>query len=151
MAEGFARVYGFDVVAAASAGVSPAGKIDPTAVRVMEEIGIAIADGFPKHYQAMARMEFDLVVNMSGRTLPQLPADAPLARAPRVEWEVADPVGRAEDEYRRARDLIQRLTLPLVDELRRSAAAAPPIAPPVAAPAEPSRPLLDHRRRFRRK
>jgi arsenate reductase len=144
MAEGFARTYGFDCVTAASAGVSPAGSIEPTAVRLMDEIGIDISEGFPKHYRTMAeRMQFDLIVNMSGRPLPGE------TKLPVREWEVPDPVGKAEDDFRRTRDLVQKLTLKLVAELRTTSPAIPSAAPVKAAPAEASRMVLDRRRRLK--
>ncbi len=152
MAEGFARAYGWDLIKPASAGLTPALNVDPTAVRIMEEIGISIADAFPKHYRAVAdRLTFDLVINISGRPLPGG------SNAPVREWEVADPIGRTDDEYRRARDLIQRLTLQLINELRAQRpsilpAKADPPAPEAtvaAAEARPARVLLDRRRRTR--
>ena len=169
MAEGFARVYGRDVVVAASAGLTPAVNTDPTAIRVMADIGISIAESFPKLFGPMLKMDFDLIVNMSGRTLPGT------INAPVIDWPVTDPVGGPEEEYRKTRDLIQRLTLYLVDEVRAqieaaalSAAKAPAAPAPMQAPATPGvagsaaaspvpsesdlggRPMLDHRRRIKR-
>lgn len=149
MAEGFARAYGWDVIKPASAGLMPALAVDPTAVRVMEEIGISISDAFPKHFRTLAdRLSFDLVVNISGRPLPGG------STAPVQEWEVPDPVGRTDDDYRRARDQIQRLTLTLINQLRAAPPAqmAVPTAPAPAADTGPrpeTRPQLDHRRRIR--
>jgi protein-tyrosine-phosphatase len=161
MAEGFARAYGRDVAKPASAGLTPALNVDPTAVRMMGEIGISIADAFPKHYRTVAdRLTFDLVINISGRPLPGGSA------APVREWEVSDPIGRSEEEYRRARDLIQRLTLTLLNELRaaRPESARPEstrpekLVPAASARMQPAPPpsddgagriLLDRRRRTR--
>jgi arsenate reductase len=169
MAEGFARVYGRDVVVAASAGLTPAVNTDPAAIRVMADIGSSIAESFPKLFGPMLKMDFDLIVNISGRALPGK------ITAPVIEWPVVDPVGGPEEEYRKTRDLLQRLTLHLVDEVRAqieaaalNAAKAPATQAPVEAPATPGvagsavaspapsesglggRPILDHRRRIRR-
>lgn len=110
MAEGFAREYSAGKVTPASCGLSPAMRVDPKAVAAMEDIGIKIKDHFPKPIQMLARTEFDLVVNISGHSLP-VPFSCPVRT-----WEVADPVGKSEDEFRKARDLIQKLTLQLVNE-----------------------------------
>jgi arsenate reductase len=133
MAEGFARAYGFDAIYPSSAGVSPAIRIDPTAVRAMEEIGIDISSGYPKHVLTFESLPFEAVVNISGRPLPE--AFTPILR----EWAVDDPIGRTPDEYRRARDLIQKLTLGLVDEMRSRKQTAK---------LKPG-PLLDRKRRLR--
>jgi arsenate reductase len=138
MAEGFARILGRDIVVPASAGVSPAARLDPLAAEIMDDIGIDISGHFPKHAAAMTRTPFDLIVNISGHELP------PGFSAPVIEWEVADPIGLPEEEYRRTRDRIQKLTLRLIDEIRAQAAAAN-VKPP------PKPQLLDHKRRFRKK
>ncbi len=141
IAEGFAHAYGREVVAPASCGINPAGSIDVAAVRSMEDIGIDISEGFPKHFLAMSKMPFDLVVNISGYPLPGA------VTAPVREWEVDDPVGLSDEDYRRARDLLQKLTLGLVDELR---ALAPPRPEPERREAHPSKLVLDRRRRLKR-
>ncbi|MDX2180867.1 MAG: hypothetical protein SFV18_14820 [Bryobacteraceae bacterium] len=142
MAEGFARVYGRGLVAPASAGVAPATRIDPRTVQLMDEIGIDVSEHFPKHAAAMTRLPFELIVNISGHDLPKG------FTAPAIEWEVADPIGQSEEEYRRTRDRIQRLTLKLVDEIRAQAEAAPAPKPEIVA--APSKTILDRRRRLRK-
>ena len=92
MAEGFARAYGWDCILPASGGLAPATGIDPTAVKIMADIGIDIGEQFPKQYQAVARMEFDQVINISGYPLP-----GNLLTCPVEVWEVDDPVGRSEE------------------------------------------------------
>ena len=87
MAEGFARVYGSDVMVAASAGVSPATMIAPLTRQVLSERNIRIDDHFPKGLGDVSREAFDIVVNMSGMKLG-LPA------AHTVEWQVPDPIGQ---------------------------------------------------------
>ncbi len=163
MAEGFARVYGRDVVVPASAGLTPAVSTDPAAIRMMADIGINISESFPKLFGPMLKMDFDLIVNMSGRTLPGT------ITAPVIDWPVVDPVGGPDEEYRKTRDLIQRLTLHLVDGVRsqieaaalqaaktapepaQAAAAAPTTtAPPTPESGSTPWPVLDHRRRIKR-
>ncbi|MCX6597592.1 MAG: hypothetical protein NTV70_14625 [Acidobacteria bacterium] len=162
MAEGFARVYGRDVLVPASAGLTPAVSTDPAAIRMMADIGINISESFPKLFGPMLKMDFDLIVNMSGRALPGE------ITAPVIDWPVVDPVGRPDEEYRKTRDLLQRLTLHLVDGVRGQIEAAalnaaksvpavpsaPPPAPKATSPEAPppatAWPILDHRRRIKR-
>ena len=51
MAEGFARTLGKDIVEAYSAGSHPSGKINPDAVKVMQESGIDIASQSSKGFK----------------------------------------------------------------------------------------------------
>lgn len=140
MAEGFARVYGRGIVAPASAGVAPATRIDPRTVQLMDEIGIDVSEHFPKHAAAMTRLPFELIVNISGHELPKG------FSAPAIEWEVADPIGQSEEDYRRTRDRIQRLTLKLVDEIRAQAESASKPEPVAVV----NKTMLDRRRRLRK-
>lgn len=142
MAEGFARAYGWDCVAPASAGLTPATRVDPTAAKLMADIGIDIGEHFSKHYQAFSRMEFDLIVNISGHQLP-----GPAPKSPVMHWDVEDPVGESEERYREARDLLQKLTLGLVDEIRKGQ----PVRVAANLPAKPAQGpmLMDRKRRLR--
>jgi arsenate reductase len=143
MAEGFARVYGWDCLVPASGGLTPANRVDPTAVKLMSDVGIDIVEQFPKFYDIVAQMGFDRIVNISGHPLPGDPPTCPV-----TVWTVDDPVGKADEQYREVRDQIQKLIIGLVDEIRQS-------QPPEPAPARPAgRPLpgnmvLDRKRRLR--
>jgi arsenate reductase len=136
MAEGFARVYGRGFAAPASCGLHPAPGVDPRTILVMEEVGIDVSEAFPKPYSALAKVPFDWVVNISGLPLPE----SPVGRV--AEWDVADPVGGPDDEYRRTRDRIQKLTLEFLDRVRAEPASA------VTGMAPEWK--LDRRRRWRR-
>jgi arsenate reductase len=143
MAEGFARVYGWDCIIPASGGLAPATRIDPTAVRLMSDIGIDIVEQFPKYYDIVAQMGFDRIVNISGHSLPGDPPTCPI-----TVWSVEDPVGKAEERYREARDQIQKLIIGLVDEVRRSQPSEPaPQRSPVRT--LPGNLVLDRKRRLR--
>ena len=117
MAEAFARALGGDVVIPASAGLAPAFGIAADTIRAMEEKDILLRDHFPKSVQNLARIKFDLVVNMSQRPLPQvLPDDTPVRV---VEWEIPDPIGMTYQEHCQVRDEIERKVLELIEELRQ--------------------------------
>ena len=78
----------------------------------MNEKGIDLKDHFPKAIRHLGRIEFDLVINMSGQKLPD-------AKAPVRDWDVDDPIGMKYDDHCDVRDEIERLVMELILELRR--------------------------------
>jgi arsenate reductase (thioredoxin) len=133
MAEGFAHTYGSDVIAAQSAGLSPAVSIAPLTRSVMLEKNIDIGDAFPKGLDFAMRQTPDLIINMSGQKLPG-------KSAVQVEdWEVRDPIGLSEDVYRTVRDQIEQRVMRLILTIRAR-----------SSPVIPASPEVDTRRRPRR-
>jgi len=119
MAEAFARAYGSDVLTAASAGLSPAMSVARDTIRAMAERNLDLRDHFPKSLRHLGRAQFDIAVNLSGEPLPA-------SVAPRVlEWDVDDPIGRSYEEHCEIRDLVERLVVKLVTELRRDRSEPP--------------------------
>jgi arsenate reductase len=112
MAEAFARTYGSDVLIPASAGIAPAASVSRSTSRLMREKNIDLSRHAPKAIQSVGSAEFELVVNMSGVSLGQLPW-------PVREWAVRDPISLSEDEHRAVRDQIELLVMKLILELRR--------------------------------
>jgi arsenate reductase len=112
MAEGFARVYGKDVMIAQSAGLAPMAALPLETQRSMAEKNIDVGNQFPKALRDL-RSSFDLVVNMSGFDLP------PMGSTPLRVWHVRDPIGKDEKTYREVRDHIESLVMQLILELRR--------------------------------
>ena len=117
MAEAFARTLGGDVMIPASAGVSPALGIASDTVRAMAEKDIVLRDHFPKSLRNLARIRFDVVVNMSLRPLSRTQPDGSVARL--LEWEIPDPIGMTYQEHCEIRDAIERNVVELIEELRR--------------------------------
>ncbi len=111
MAEGFARLYGSDVMDAASAGLTPTMRVPHETVETMAEKNVDVSKHFPKSVTAFPKDHFDLVVNMSGFAVP----GHPQAR----DWNVDDPFGGTEEDYRATRDHVERLVMKLILELRR--------------------------------
>lgn len=120
MAEGFARTYGRDVLVPASAGLAPATRVAPDTLEAMDEKGIDLRDHFPKSIRHLGRIEFDLVINMSGESLP-----SPM-KCPVREWDVDDPVSLKYEEHCAVRDDIERRVMDLILELRRAKAQPQP-------------------------
>ncbi len=130
MAEGFARAYGGDLVAAQSAGLAPAGSIARMTHKVMLEKDIKLDDLSPRSLdQVMGGV--DLIVNMSGDELPFK------THAPVENWEVRDPIGESEKVYRQVRDDIEQRVKKLLSSLR---ARKPP-----ATAGRPEAPRVDSR------
>jgi arsenate reductase len=128
MAEGFARKYGSDVMETASAGLSPAAIIQPLTRKVMEAKNITLDDHFPKDLAGVLMSGFDIIVNISGKKLPtKMPMEV-------RDWNVEDPMGKAEESYLIARDQIENLVMRLILDLRKaSRPAAGPRPVPVRA------------------
>ncbi len=113
MAEGFARAYGSDVIEPLSAGLAPAPIIQPLTKQVMEAKNISLDDQHAKDLSRIDLKQVDLIINMSGRPLPEnLPVEV-------REWRVEDPIGCDEATYLAARDKIEHLIMGLILDLRR--------------------------------
>jgi len=114
MAEGFAKTMHSDVLAAYSAGTAPGPRVDPRAVEVMQEIGIDLSSGRPKHVDALAEITFDLVVTVCDHAHEHCPV-FPGATTRIIHNGFDDPPRLAKDarnddealsHYRRVRDEI---------------------------------------------
>ncbi|MFO7639585.1 MAG: arsenate reductase ArsC [bacterium] len=111
MAEAFCREMGRDVECA-SAGSSPATRVQPDTITVLKEDGIDIAGARPKGFPDLPDLRFDYLVTMGCEVAcPFLPG------AKRVDWDIPDPYGRGIDEYRRVRDIIRHHVRDLLESL----------------------------------
>jgi arsenate reductase len=113
MAEGFARVYGDDVMIARSAGLAPASMISPVTRKIMLDKNVDLGDVLPKGLGEVNPENFDLVINMSGH-----PFSLDALQVPVREWKVRDPISEPEEVHREVCDQIERLVLNLIAELR---------------------------------
>ena len=113
MAEAIARQAAGDVMEASSAGLIALGFVARPTIHVLEERGYPAEGLHSKMLTRDALDGADLVINMSGRPLPQL-----ANRKTEVEdWEVDDPYGEDPEVYlgtcqeieRRVKDLAERL------------------------------------------
>lgn len=112
MAEGFVRMYGGSEVGAHSAGSEPAEEVNSTAVRLMQESGYDLSDHEPTPVTEFQEEEFDVVVTMGcGDECPHIPANR------RLEWDLPDPKGKPDDEFREIRDDIRRRVLELLETM----------------------------------
>jgi arsenate reductase (thioredoxin) len=107
----FTRSAGFGHEAR-SAGSDPAGGLHPEVVAAMRELGIELGGRTPRRLDAADAEWADVVVTMGcGDACPVIPGKR------YVDWELADPAGKAPDEVRRIRDRIRSLTSNLAGEL----------------------------------
>jgi arsenate reductase len=113
MAEAFANHYGGDVLTASSAGLAPTQGVPPNTVRTMSEMDIDVSKHMPRLYNPFEAANCDIVVNMSGYSLPGPPPKEV------VEWEVNDPMGAPMDKYRDTRGDLERLVMRLILDLRK--------------------------------
>jgi arsenate reductase len=114
MAEGFARLYGADVINAASAGLAATTSIAAETQEAMREKGVSLSDQFPKDFEPAIAATYDVVVNISGFLLP--PVEGPVV----LEWKVEDPYGDPLPVHRKVRDNIEERVLNLIAEIRRN-------------------------------
>lgn len=113
MAEAFLKKHGGDKYEAYSAGTEPKG-INPYTERVMEEVGISLADQYSKHVKEyMGRIHFAYVITLCDEAENSCPAIFP-GMGQRLHWSFEDPAAftGSEDEklarFREARDGIER-------------------------------------------
>lgn len=111
MAEGFARVYGADVLDVYSAGLSPAQIVQPMTIQSMAERNVRLDGQQPKGIETMMRRPFELIVNMSGQRLPPMQGHV-------LTWPVPDPIGRTQEVYRNVTAQIEALVIRLILDIR---------------------------------
>ncbi len=64
MAEGLTRHFLGHLYQVYSAGTAPSGYVHPLAIRVMQELGIDISQGYSKHPDVFRNITFDLVITV---------------------------------------------------------------------------------------
>jgi arsenate reductase len=113
MAEGFAKKFGAEWIAAQSAGLSPASIVQTETHQTMLARGVVLDGQFPKGIELYTREPFDLIVNMSGHPLPRM-------QGPVVDWPVRDPIGLSDEVYETVAEQIEQRVMRLIAEMRSS-------------------------------
>jgi arsenate reductase len=107
-----------------SAGTTPADRVHPEVVQVMDELGLDLRDQTPKRLTREMAEWADVVVTMGcGDACPFVPG------VRYVDWELEDPAGQAVDRVRATRDEIDRRVRALVAELDAAQAGTGAAAP----------------------
>jgi len=121
MAEALARVQFGDAVRVQSAGSVPS-RVNPYAVRALEELGIATDNHHSKHVDTIDPATVDLVITLCAEeSCPVF-----LGNAERLSWAMPDPDRRGEDltdaerlhHFRVAREAIAQRIQQLADARR---------------------------------
>ncbi len=111
MAEGILRQYGGDRFEVASAGTQPS-FVNPTAIQVMQEIGIDISHHRSKHLDELRGQYFDLVITVCDHARDVCPVFP--GGVAQLHWGFPDPPHEEEvtdkviAEFRRVRDMIHK-------------------------------------------
>jgi len=100
MAAGLVALHSGGLVHVRSAGSDPAANVNPLAVQAIAELGVDLADAFPKPLTDEVVRAADVVVTMGcGDACPIYPGKR------YEDWEVADPAeAMSLDEVRQIRD-----------------------------------------------
>jgi protein-tyrosine-phosphatase len=112
MAAGWAMHLGGDRVEVFSGGSDPSSEVNPAAVEAMAEVGIDIADRFPKPWTDEIIQAADVIVTMGcGDACPVFPGKRYL------DWELDDPAGLDVDGVRPIRDELRDRVAGLLTEI----------------------------------
>ncbi len=111
MAEAFANYYGKGKIAASSAGIMLADKVNPVVVEAMKEKGIDISMNKPKLLTTKMAEEADKIITM-GCSVEKI-CPAPLLKNV-VDWRLEDPKDKPIEKVRQIRDEIERKVLELI-------------------------------------
>jgi arsenate reductase len=123
MAEGFLKSFD-DGLQVFSAGTKPAEKVNPKAVKVMNELGIDISDQLPNNVNEYIHDSFDFVITVCDNAKESCPVFTGDVKH-RLHIGFEDPYeARGSDEevlntYRRIRDEIQRDFRKFYEDLKK--------------------------------
>jgi arsenate reductase len=121
MAEGFARHFGDGRVDAHSAGIAPS-RLNPQAVRVMQEKGIDISAQRSKAFDWDLARQMDVVVTVCSHANESCPVLPPEVH--RLHWPLTDPAaaqGSANEVLEAFRDVRDQIEVRVRDLVRERA------------------------------
>jgi arsenate reductase (thioredoxin) len=114
---------------ALSASTTPAQRVHPEVLEVMDEIGLDLSVRTPALLTRELAEQADLVITMGcGDECPYLPGKRYL------DWDLTDPAGRSLDAVRAIREEIERRTASLIAELDGDPARAQSLSGDLSAP-----------------
>ena len=120
MAAGLLKLRSQGRISVRSAGSTPADEINPNAVAALEELGIDMAEEFPKPLTDEAVRAADVVITMGcGDACPIYPGKR------YEDWELDDPAGQDLENVRRIRDEIDQRVQALMADLLRNREQVP--------------------------
>jgi arsenate reductase len=99
-------------IKAYSSGVAPSGKVNPDAMRALQDINIDTSEFRSKNISELDGIDFDLVVTVCDHANETCPIFAkPVAK---THCGFEDPSGKEYAEYTKTRDLIKEILIPIV-------------------------------------
>ena len=111
MAKGFFNILS-PKNSADSAGTKPETHVEPSAIIVMNEVGIDISDYKPKKLTFEMNNLFDVIVTMG--CVDECPFTP---KEKTIVWKIEDPKGKSLDKYREVRDTIRNHVEKLIIDL----------------------------------
>jgi protein-tyrosine-phosphatase len=112
MAAGLVKLRSAGLIHVRSAGSAPGERINPAAVKAMEEIGVDMSEEFPKPLTDEVVAAADVVITMGcGDACPIYPGKK------YEDWVLDDPAGQDVETVRRIRDEIDERVRLLITEL----------------------------------
>jgi len=112
MAAGWLQRLAGDRIEVFSGGSDPSNEVNPSAIQAMAEVGIDIANEYPKPWTDEVMRAADVIVTMGcGDACPIFPGKR------YEDWELTDPEGKSVDEVRTIRDEIEQRVETLLHEL----------------------------------
>lgn len=114
MAEGWAKTLGEGKIAVTSSGLE-ASQVNPTAIRVMSEVGIDISDQTSDALKDYNPKDYDAVVSLCGCGV-NLPPQW-LRQEVFEDWQLEDPDGKSIETFHRVRDEIKQRVERLIQRL----------------------------------
>ena len=116
MAAGLVALRSEGKIHVRSSGSAPAEEVNPAVIEAMAELGIDLAEAFPKPLTDEVVRAADVVITMGcGDACPIYPGKR------YEDWQLDDPAGQGVDSVRAIRDDIDRRVVALVGELLGSA------------------------------
>jgi arsenate reductase len=98
-----------------SAGTTPADRVHPEVVQVMNEVGVDVSGARPRKLTAELAARADVLVTMGcGDHCPYFPGKR------YIDWDLPDPKGQPIEQVRAIRDDIEQRIGHLIRELDRS-------------------------------
>jgi arsenate reductase (thioredoxin) len=108
VAKGKAQAY--------SAGTQPADSVNPSVVKVMQEVGIDISSNKPKMLTIEMIEKADKMITMGCGADAE--AVCPASFIETEDWKLDDPKGKSREQVRKIRDEIKVRVVKLVDEIK---------------------------------
>lgn len=101
-------------IKAYSSGVKPSGKVNPDAIKALNEAGINTDGASSKTLDTLNGIDFDLVVTVCDHANETCPIFGGKTKTIHCGFE--DPSGKEYAEYTKTRDLIKEILLPVVEK-----------------------------------